>query len=62
MDSKTRILLVNPPSLCVENDRIEPPLGLLYIASTLREKKYYNISLYDMTGCKSENEIRNKML
>lgn len=55
------IVLVNPPSNCVADDRVEPPLGLLYIASHLRESGYPKVSLYDMSGCKSPLEIRTKM-
>lgn len=61
MDSATRVVLINPPSICVDDDRVEPPLGLLYIASTAREKGYKNISVYDMSGAKSESEISEKM-
>lgn len=57
MNMTQRILLINPPSDCVEDDRVEPPLGLLYLASALREKKYDEIQLYDMTGCKTESDI-----
>lgn len=56
-----RILLINPPSNCVQDDRLEPPLGLLYLASCLRQKNYQNISVYDMTGSLSELEISNKI-
>ncbi len=56
-----RIVLINPPSNCVNDDRVEPPLGLLYIASTLRENGYKNVSIYDMTGCRSEEEISAKI-
>lgn len=55
--SHPRILLVNPPSDCVEDDRVEPPLGLLYIASVLREYCFEDISFLDMTGSHSEVEI-----
>lgn len=57
----SKIILINPPSNCVEDDRIEPPLGLLYIISTLRESKYDNISLLDMTGCRDELDISDKI-
>ncbi|MCP4368855.1 MAG: B12-binding domain-containing radical SAM protein [Deltaproteobacteria bacterium] len=59
--TQPKIVLVNPPSNCVEDDHLEPPLGLLYIISTLRENKYDDISLYDMTGCQTEWEILNKI-
>lgn len=56
-----RIQLINPPSNCVENDRLEPPLGLLYMAAYLREKGFGNISVNDLTGCRNKAEIRNKI-
>ncbi|MBF0521085.1 MAG: B12-binding domain-containing radical SAM protein [Nitrospirae bacterium] len=55
------IVLINPPSLCVDDDRVEPPLGLLYIAAALLSKGYENTSLFDMTGCKTESEIAMKV-
>lgn len=56
-----KILLINPPSFCVEDDRMEPPLGILYIAANLRENGYRDVSVYDMTGCKNEKQIKNKI-
>ncbi len=56
-----RILLIHPPSNCVEDDRLEPPLGLLYLASTLKENGFDDVSVFDMTGCKSEEEISDKI-
>jgi len=61
MRANPKILLVNPPSNRVTDDRVEPPLGLLYIASTLRERGYENIELFDMTGCKNEFETDAKI-
>jgi len=52
-----KIVLINPPSLCVEDDRTEPPLGLLYVAANTRKKGYENISIYDMTGSHTEDDI-----
>lgn len=52
-----KILLISPPSNCVSDDRLEPPLGLLYIASSLRARNYNQISIFDMTGCLSESDI-----
>ncbi len=61
--SKTpEILLIQPPSNSVEDDRLEPPLGLLYVVSTLLEKNYGNVSLLDMTGCPTEQAIANKIV
>ena len=56
-----RAVLVNPPSNCVNDDRVEPPLGLLYIAANLREMSYRNVSICDMSGVKSESEIKKKI-
>ncbi|MBU2643101.1 cobalamin-dependent protein, partial [bacterium] len=57
MKNKLRIVLINPPSNCVEDDRKEPPLGLLYIAGSLKANGFEDISLFDMTGCRTEKEI-----
>lgn len=56
-----KIVLISPPSNCVEDDRLEPPLGLLYIISALRENRYDDISLFDMTGCQTEWKILDKI-
>lgn len=61
MSQNPKILLINPPSICVQNDRLEPPLGILYIASTLRENRYQNIKILDMTGCQNEMDISDKI-
>jgi len=55
-----KVVLINPPSDCVENDHLEAPLGLLYIASLLRENNI-SVQIYDMTGCKNKNEIDKKI-
>lgn len=55
-----RIVLINPPSNCVENDRLEPQLGLLYIAAVLKENTI-PVTLYDMTGCKTESQVKVMM-
>jgi anaerobic magnesium-protoporphyrin IX monomethyl ester cyclase len=61
MTQTPKIVMINPPSNCVEEDRLEPPLGLLYIISALRKIKYNDVSLFDMTGSKSEGDILNKI-
>lgn len=48
-----KIILINPPSDCVDDDRVEPPLGLLYIAAVLHEKGFEDLVVLDMTGGKS---------
>jgi anaerobic magnesium-protoporphyrin IX monomethyl ester cyclase len=55
-----KILLINPPSNCVDDDRLEPHLGLLYIASVLREKNF-DVKLYEMTGCMTDKAISEKI-
>jgi len=56
----TKVILINPPSSCVEDDRLEPQLGLLYIAAVLREKGI-PVQIYEMTGCKTEEQIDRKI-
>lgn len=56
-----KTLIINPPSDCVEDDRVEPPLGLLYIIAVLRESHFEDIGLFDMTGNKNETEIRERI-
>src|SRR3989344_4944877 len=55
------ILLIYPPSNCVSDDRLEPPLGLLYIASTLRQNGFDRVSFLDMSGCKTESQIHERV-
>ncbi len=54
------VVLINPPSNCVEDDRLEPQLGLLYIAAVLRENGI-PVQIYDMTGCKTESQVVAKI-
>src|SRR3989344_2024235 len=61
MGKLTRVALLNPPSNCVNDDRVEPPLGLLYIAANLRERGYKDVSIYDMSGAMSELEIKERI-
>ena len=56
-----KVAFLNPPSLSVENDRLEPPLGQLYIAAATREAGYGNLIFEDMSGCKTEDEIGRKL-
>jgi len=55
------IVLINPPSLAVEDDRIEPPLGLLYLIAELREHGYQGVSLYDMSGCGDPQAVHDRI-
>ena len=61
MGSSARVLLINPPSCCVEEDRVEPPLGLLYIAAELLKSGWEDVGLYDLTGCRSKDQITDKI-
>jgi len=56
-----KVVLIQPPANCVDEDRKEPPIGLLYIASNTRKRGYADVSVYDMTGCRSEQERANKI-
>ena len=55
-----KIILITPPSSCVEDDHLEPQLGLLYIAAVLRENNFLP-EIYDMTGCRNDEEIDQKI-
>jgi anaerobic magnesium-protoporphyrin IX monomethyl ester cyclase len=61
MSRTPKVLLINPPSDCVDDDRVEPPLGLLYLASTLAENGFQDVNIIDMTGCKDESEVTGKI-
>jgi radical SAM superfamily enzyme YgiQ (UPF0313 family) len=56
-----RVVLIIPPSDCVDNDRLEPPLGLLYLASTLRQRSYTNLRLHDMSGSPDEHLVTDQV-
>ena len=56
----TKVVLINPPSNCVDDDHLEPPLGLLYIASSLRCHGI-GVMVYDMTGSSDQGEIRRRI-
>lgn len=45
------ITLINPPSMLIENDRIEQNLGIAYIASLLIQEGY-DVSICELTGRK----------
>ncbi len=59
---RMRVVLVNPPSDCVEDDRLEPPLGLLYIAAYLHEQGYAATSVHDMAGCRDAHDVDGRMM
>ena len=61
MFESIHVTLINPPSLSVEDDRVEPPLGLLYIAGAIMERELATVELYDMSGCQTEEEINKKI-
>lgn len=56
-----RVALVNPPSNCVNDDRVEPPLGLLYIAANLIQRGYRDVSICDLSGVRSDLEIKERV-
>ena len=52
-----KILLVNPPSEFLVDDNVFPTLGLLYLASYLKQNGYSDISLLDLNG-KSDSKVK----
>lgn len=50
------ICLVQSPCPLVEDDRLEPPLGLLYLAAVVRERGY-PVALLDLTGGRGTADI-----
>jgi radical SAM superfamily enzyme YgiQ (UPF0313 family) len=56
-----RIALIKPPSQCVEDDHLEPPLGLLYLAGAARSRGFDRLELCDFGDCRSEPAMREKL-
>lgn len=56
-----KICLINAPCLGTDDVNLEPPLGLLYIASNLRENGYKDVEIYTMTDATTEEEIKTKI-
>jgi len=56
-DHNPAIALINPPSFCVDDDRLEPPLGLLYLAAALRQRGYGEIAFCDLSGSGSKEAL-----
>ena len=52
-----RIVLVNPPSPFLINEKVFPPLGLLTISSYIKSAGYKNITFLDLAGRKEIPEI-----
>ena len=52
-----KVCLVNPPQLNSIDDRLDPPLGLMYIAGVL-ERKSVDVSIIDLAGEKREEWSR----
>jgi radical SAM superfamily enzyme YgiQ (UPF0313 family) len=44
-----KIVLINPPSLYLQNDAAYPPMGLLYLATPL-ENANHDVNILDLTG------------
>lgn len=59
--SQLKVILLNPPSLCVSEDRVEPPLGLLYLGAAIREAGFADVALVDLSGAKSEASIDERI-
>jgi len=55
-----KTILINPPSIGSEDDHLEPSLGLLYIAGTLQHHDF-DVEIYEMTGCKTEDDVWQKI-
>ena len=51
LEKKLIVELIHPPHFESSEDRLDAPLGLLYIASNL-EKEGYNVRVNDLSGCK----------
>ena len=45
-----RVILIHPPQNNVIDDRLDPPLGLLYIASNLIKNGYNDVTITDLSG------------
>jgi anaerobic magnesium-protoporphyrin IX monomethyl ester cyclase len=59
--SDLSVCLIEPPSLCVEDDHVEPSLGLLYLAGMARARGYSKVRVADMTGCQSEADVAARL-
>jgi len=46
---KSHIILINPPSPYLKDDRAQPPMGLLYLAANLEKQGYY-VDVEDLAG------------
>lgn len=55
-----KICLINAPCTVIDDDNLEPQLGLLYIAAVLKENNY-QVQIYSMTGCKDDREVDKKI-
>lgn len=61
MDRSLEIALISPPSVCVEDDRLEPSLGLLYVAANTRSARVGDVRIHDLTGTKDIATIRQRI-
>jgi len=59
--SAKSLVLINPPSLCVDDDRLEPPLGLLYLAAAARKAGHCQVIFEDLSGCRDESETQTRI-
>lgn len=53
MNRRERILLIESPCDKIDNDKIDPPLGLLYIAAYLK-KRNYDVDIIDLSSTAPE--------
>ncbi len=56
-----RVVLIQPPSQCVVDDRLEPPLGMLYLAAAVRQSGCGEVEFFDMSGCATEEQIQAQL-
>lgn len=56
MEKEKKIVLINPPQINCIDDHLDPPLGLMYIASSLKQKGI-DVSISDLSGVPIEQGI-----
>lgn len=45
-----KVVLINPPSPFLINDKVHPPLGLLYVAAQIRSQELAEVEVKDLAG------------
>lgn len=56
-----RIQLIHPPHPMATDDKMDAPLGLLYVASSLKEHDY-GVTVTDLCGLKTEDKWREQII